>query len=99
MAAYRMEPIFDNIMKQAKLENNAFSFYFDDHEDTKNSRLVLGGADPAYYVEPLIFFPVSDKYYWSIRASKILVGGEDIGLCAGGCTLVADTGTSLITGP
>ena len=94
-----MEPIFDNIMKQGKLDYNAFSFYFDAQEGAKNSRLILGGADASYYVPPLLFFPVTDKFYWSIKASKILVGGKDIGICVGGCTLVADTGTSLITGP
>lgn len=99
MAAYQMEPIFDNVMKQGRLDNNVFSFYFDSKEDATNSRLILGGADPTYYVEPLVFFPVTEKYYWSLKASQILVGGKDIGLCKGGCTVVADTGTSLITGP
>lgn len=45
------------------------------------------------------YYPVVDKYYWTIKASAILVGGEDIGICAGGCKLVVDTGTSLMTGP
>jgi hypothetical protein len=45
------------------------------------------------------YYPVVDKYYWTIKASAILVGGEDIGICAGGCKWVVDTGTSLMTGP
>ena len=39
------------------------------------------------------------RYYWMIKADNILVGGEDIGLCPSGCKVIADSGTSLITGP
>lgn len=40
-----------------------------------------------------------DKYYWMVKADNILVDGQDVGFCPKGCKVIADTGTSLITGP
>jgi cathepsin D len=34
-----------------------------------------------------------------MEADNILVGGKDVGLCKNKCRVVADTGTSLLTGP
>jgi len=42
---------------------------------------------------------VSDEYYWMVKGDNVLVNGEDVGLCNGGCNFIADTGTSLLTGP
>lgn len=101
MAAYNFNPMFDNIIKQKRLDKNIFSFYFSRNDGSKTSELTLGGWDAEHFDGELNFHPVTDKYYWLLTAENILVGGKDIGLCKGknGCRVVADTGTSLLTGP
>lgn len=98
MAAYNLNPVFDNIMNQKKLDKNVFSFYFNRHEDTYGSKMILGGVDESLFSGKISYANVVDKYYWTIKCDKILVGGKDIGLC-NNCNVIADTGTSLITGP
>lgn len=98
MAAYNMNPIFDSLMKQKKLKHNIFSFYLNNLLDKSESKLIIGGVDNSLYEGKLHYHKVIDQYYWTIEADKILVGGEDLGIC-NKCKLVVDTGTSLITGP
>lgn len=99
MAAYGMDPLFDSIMNQGRLDKNIFSFYFAKDHNSESSHIILGGADPDYFTPPLTYFPVIEKHYWSLQASNILVDGKDVGLCKGGCKVVADTGTTLLTAP
>jgi cathepsin D len=98
MAAYNLNPVFDNIMHQKKLDKNVFSFYFNRDENTYGSKLILGGVDENLFTGKINYVDVNDRYYWTIKADKILVGGKDIGLCDN-CNVICDTGTSLITGP
>ena len=60
---------------------------------------MLGGVDKSLIEGEILYYPVVDKRYWTIEASQILIDGKDVGLCRGGCRLVVDTGTSLITSP
>lgn len=99
MAAYNFKPLFDNIIEQNKLDNNIFSFYYSRQDGTKSSELTLGGWDDNHIDGELHWHSVTDKYYWLLDAENILVDGQDVGLCKNGCKLVADTGTSLLTGP
>lgn len=62
--------------------------------------MVLGGVDDSLYHGNINYHKVTNKYYWEMKADNILVGGQDIGLCGKrGCKVIADSGTSLITGP
>eukprot|EP01017_Pseudomicrothorax_dubius_P050106 TRINITY_DN9424_c0_g2_i8.p1 TRINITY_DN9424_c0_g2~~TRINITY_DN9424_c0_g2_i8.p1 ORF type:complete len:420 (-),score=62.57 TRINITY_DN9424_c0_g2_i8:166-1425(-) len=99
MAAYNMSPLFDNVINQKILQRNVFSFYYDRKEDSYSSQMVLGGVDPSLFIGEIRYYPVVDKYYWTIEADQILLGERDLGFCRPKCRLVADTGTSLVTGP
>jgi len=99
MAAYDQKPVFDNIIDQKRLDNNVFSFYFSKNNGVSDSKLTIGGVDKSLYAGDLTYHRVIDEYYWLLDCDNILVGGQDIGLCDNGCKVIADTGTSLITGP
>ncbi|KAL4613471.1 cathepsin D-like [Arapaima gigas] len=91
-------PIFDNIMRQAKVPKNVFSFYLNRNPNTQpGGELLLGGNDPAYYTGSFHYLNVTRPAYWQIHVDRVVVG--ELNLCSGGCEAIVDTGTSLITGP
>ncbi|KAG2462799.1 cathepsin D [Polypterus senegalus] len=92
-------PVFDNIMKQKKVEKNVFSFYLNRNPDTQpGGELLLGGTDPKYYTGDFNYVNVTRQAYWQIHMDGVMVGSQ-LSLCQEGCEAIVDTGTSLITGP
>jgi cathepsin D len=75
-----------------------FSLYLSRDSGKDESKLVLGGIDKSLYTGDINWHKITDKYYWTVKADNILVDGKDIGLCKNKCNVVADTGTSLLTG-
>ena len=98
MAAFNLTPIFDNIIKQRRLALNIFSFYFDRNSNSSNSRFIMGGIDFSLIRGKINWHKIIGDFFWEFKADNILVNNKDIGLC-NKCSLIADTGTSLITGP
>ncbi|KAJ1131867.1 hypothetical protein NDU88_010199 [Pleurodeles waltl] len=92
-------PVFDNIMKQALVDRNEFSFYLNrDPGAELGGELLLGGSDPAYYTGEFQYLNVTRQAFWQIKADGVAVGSQ-LTLCKGGCQFILDTGTSLIAGP
>ena len=98
MAAYGIVPVFDNIINQSLLKKNVMSFYYSVNESTEGE-ITLGYIDPNRFTGKLAYYPVIDKFYWAIALDDIRIGKKSLGLCNNGCKAIADTGTSLITGP
>lgn len=99
MSAYSITPTFDNIINQGLLSANVFSFYFSTYP-RQDSAVFFGPPNPALYEGNFTWVPVTHKFYWQTTLRDVSVGGHAMGLCPrGGCKVVLDTGTSLVTGP
>lgn len=63
--------------------------------------MTVGATNPELYEGSIKYHDVIHEYYWTIKADNILLGDKDLGLCSPtmGCKVVADTATSLLTGP
>ncbi|EGR30870.1 hypothetical protein IMG5_122010 [Ichthyophthirius multifiliis] len=99
MVAYNRNSLFDNLAKSKKISKNIISFYMSNNAGSSDSQLTIGGYDKNKVLGQIHSHKIVKQYYWIFKADNILVGKKDIGLCKGGCYLIADTGTSLITGP
>ncbi|XP_008152718.3 napsin-A [Eptesicus fuscus] len=99
LAVGGVRPPLDALVAQGLLDKPVFSFYLNrDPEAADGGELVLGGSDPAHYIPPLTYVPVTIPAYWQVHMERVKVG-TGLTLCAQGCPAILDTGTSLITGP
>nr|XP_054504527.1 renin [Agelaius phoeniceus] len=95
-------PVFDRILAQQILQEDAFSVYYS--RTSKNAPLkpggeiILGGSDPAHYTGDFHYLNVSRSGFWQIRMKGVSVGAEIL-FCREGCSVAVDTGASYITGP
>lgn len=70
--------------------------------DLVPSEISFGGADKRRVASEILWAPVEkpELGYWQLAVKRIMVGGEPLDYCErGGCTAVADTGTSLLGVP
>lgn len=99
LAVGGVRPPLDRLVDQGLLDKPVFSFYLNRNpEAADGGELVLGGSDPAHYIPPLTFVPVTIPAFWQIHMERVQVA-TGLTLCARGCAAILDTGTSLITGP
>ncbi|GBE62393.1 aspartyl protease ASP3 [Babesia ovata] len=90
-------PIFDHMALLKNMKHKEFAFYIG--ENDKDSRIMLGGVDPQYYLGEIQMFPVVREHYWEVKLDGLYVGNEK--LCCDGESsyLIFDSGTSLNTIP
>ncbi|TVU35639.1 hypothetical protein EJB05_17539, partial [Eragrostis curvula] len=93
-------PVWYNMVKQGLVEDPVFSFWFNRHAGQgQGGEIVFGGIDPSHYRGNHTYVPVTRKGYWQFDMGDVLIGGKSTGFCAAGCAAIADSGTSLLTGP
>jgi len=93
-------PVFNMMIKQKLVAQPIFSFFLNrDPAGKEGGEMILGGSDPAFYQGNFTYVPVSKQGYWQFDMQSADVGSDSTSYCAGGCSAIADTGTSLIAGP
>ncbi|KAI7745969.1 hypothetical protein M8C21_020569 [Ambrosia artemisiifolia] len=93
-------PVWDNMVNQNLVRKRMFSFWLNRNVDTdEGGEVVFGGVDPNHYKGVHTYVPLTGKGYWQFDMGDILIDGKQAGICKSGCSVIADTGSSLIAGP
>jgi hypothetical protein len=103
------KPIFDNVIEQKLLKKNVFSLYIS-RSSKDSSRFWLGGVNEKYIKgypnHQINYHSVIIKSWWTLKLDKILVNGQDTGLCSltpetlsQNCAIIIDSGTSNMAAP
>ncbi|KAK6124517.1 hypothetical protein DH2020_041726 [Rehmannia glutinosa] len=93
-------PVWYNMVKQGLVKEPVFSFWLNRNlKEEEGGELVFGGVDPNHYKGKHTYVPVTQKGYWQFEMGDVLIDGKESGYCSGGCSAIADSGTSLLAGP
>jgi len=87
--------VFENALKQNKLDQPIFSFYLGDNAP---GELTFGGYDASKFEGDLNFVHLDAATYWQITLDKIAAGDFEKE-SSDKITAIVDSGTSLLTGP
>lgn len=100
MAAYGVLPLLDNIVENKILEKNIMAFYYS-FDDNTEGEITFGSVNNEKFIQPLKYYKVVDKHFWTINLLDVKINGKSLGFCnnKNKCRAAADTGTTLITGP
>ncbi|GER52921.1 aspartic protease family protein [Striga asiatica] len=93
-------PVWYNMVKQGLVKEPVFSFWLNRNVDEEEGgEIVFGGVDPNHFKGNHTYVPVTQKGYWQFDMGDVLIDGRESGYCSGGCSAIADSGTSLLAGP
>jgi len=97
-------PPWYNMLEQGLINTQRFSFWLSNSyaTETPGGIITWGGEDTTRYTGDIHWTPLIYKTYWEFSVQDFQVAGVSQKWCNGdslGCKTIADTGTSLITGP
>ncbi|KAK3284678.1 hypothetical protein CYMTET_7685 [Cymbomonas tetramitiformis] len=92
-------PVFDNMVAQKLVSEKVFAFWLGRNPTASGptgGEITFGGLDSAHYTGDITYAPLTAETYWQFKTDSIVVAGQTL---ASNVNVIADTGTSLITGP
>ncbi|XP_010529449.1 PREDICTED: aspartic proteinase A3 [Tarenaya hassleriana] len=93
-------PVWYNMVNQGLVKEPVFSFWLNRNTiDKEGGEIVFGGVDPKHFTGQHTYVPVTQRGYWQFDMGDVLIDGKPTGYCGKGCSAIADSGTSLLTGP
>jgi cathepsin D len=93
-------PVFYNMMSQGLLDQEIFSFWLSQTAGAiPGGELTFGAIDTTRFTGPITYVPLTAQTYWEFHMDDFLVNDTSSGWCSSPCKAIADSGTSLITGP
>ncbi|KAL3092977.1 hypothetical protein niasHS_004579 [Heterodera schachtii] len=102
ISVQKLATVFNNLVEQKEVEEPVFAFWLNrDPSSEFGGQMTVGGMDKRRFVEPINYVPVTRQTYWQFKMDSVTGGqnGKSKIACRNGCQAIADTGTSLITGP
>ncbi|CDY21302.1 BnaC03g29860D [Brassica napus] len=93
-------PVWYNMVEKGLVKEQIFSFWLNRNpQDQEGGEIVFGGVDPKHFKGEHTYVPVTRKGYWQFDMGDLQIAGKPTGYCSKGCSAIADSGTSLLTGP
>ncbi|GAV81970.1 Asp domain-containing protein [Cephalotus follicularis] len=100
ISVQKADPPFYNMMSQGLVKEPLFSVWLNGNGIGEGGgELVFGGSDPNHYTGEPTYVPVTKEGYWQFAFKDFSIGDKAAGYCKTSCPAIADTGTSLFTGP
>jgi hypothetical protein len=88
--------VMTNALKKGHVSHNIVSFWLGGAPGNNGGAMALGGVDSRFFSGPLTWHPVVRNPFgnWMLQLKSLKLGNVEV--CAGGCTTIIDTGTSLL---
>jgi len=93
-------PVWYNMVNQGLVAQEVFGVWLSKVPNSVDGGEILFGAiDSSRYTGNINYVPLTAKTYWEFKMDDFIVNGTSENWCSNGCKAIADTGTSVITGP
>merc|ERR1719160_1020300 len=89
---------FFRMTQEKAVKSNVFSVFLG-ATDAEESEITFGQYKKERMASDLFWVPVNKDGFWQVKMEDVAIGNEKMKFCHGNCSVVVDTGTSLIAGP